>query len=296
MICDLRSAMEACDAQTTLASYYRTKDGFRNASILDAKYYPEPITGDRLDALCSLIIDAAQGDCVWMSNMVSDLIEQPAMGLVSERLRSNDVPAESGIVWIEHNTRLFNDVNQTYLDALGWISIKYGILLLPITQLDGHFIVTDVLGWMFNEPWEVDDNIPFNSAPPEILTEDGVAHCTAWVGAARVLILALWRFMSQEIVESTPMHMPRHVAKRAHRAGTTSLVRIVRLRRVRHPDSPTHESAAREWAYRWWVTGHWRTLHRGLDNERKTWVRPHVKGPDDRPMRPNRQRVISIER
>lgn len=64
-------------------------------------------------------------------------------------------------------------------------------------------------------------------------------------------------------------------------------VSVVTLRRVAE-DAATRGSAGQhvDWQHRWWVRGHWRDQPVGpmRSARRLTFVHPHVKGPDDKPL------------
>ena len=68
--------------------------------------------------------------------------------------------------------------------------------------------------------------------------------------------------------------------RRTQRAtgGEPQDILVVSLRRERH-DRDDEEGPGVDWSHRWLVSGHWREYEPG----KITWVRPHVKGPDDKP-------------
>jgi hypothetical protein len=65
-------------------------------------------------------------------------------------------------------------------------------------------------------------------------------------------------------------------------------VRVVTLRRLHRTEAAPAEGTAEhvEWSHRWLVSGHWRWQRVGVGRteRRLTYVRPHVKGPDDKPL------------
>lgn len=106
----------------------------------------------------------------------------------------------------------------------------------------------------------------------------------------RRLLAALFTLLYQEsIAETETVMAPRHVRRRAERAGVKAIsdVRLVRLRRTKHTrpdDGETHEVA---WSHRWMVNGHmaWRACGPGRMQRRLVYIPPHIKGPDDKPFR-----------
>jgi hypothetical protein len=109
----------------------------------------------------------------------------------------------------------------------------------------------------------------------------------------RKVMAALWTLVRQEGVTSRTVHRERAAQRRATRAGVTSdsAVQIVTLRRPRvvHPDGGELDGThgRREHDHRWYVTGHWRWQACGVGRaeRRLTFVSPHIKGPEDKPLR-----------
>ncbi len=97
-------------------------------------------------------------------------------------------------------------------------------------------------------------------------------------------------FVEQRIMAHDEVKPSRRLAKQSSgRAAPLPVCRVVRLRRVATGDREQHEmtTGQHEHAYRWWVRGHWRNqwfpsrkMHAPM------WIAPHLKGPDDKPVRP----------
>lgn len=109
-------------------------------------------------------------------------------------------------------------------------------------------------------------------------------------------------FMEQEIFVHTRSPADRTTRRRLeHSHGAAKVAKqirdclVVRLRRVYHPHQNDHDTP-RDHDFRWWVAGHWRVLYRGLDKQRTVWVRPHIKGPDDKPVKAPSMRVFEVSR
>ncbi|WP_018505348.1 hypothetical protein [Parafrankia discariae] len=100
---------------------------------------------------------------------------------------------------------------------------------------------------------------------------------------------ATWLLMNQgHIVEVDTLQPDRAAARRARRDGLPpSPVRLIHLRRAtRDQGAPVDAGEAREYTCRWMVRGHWRQQWypaRGV--HRPIWINPHLKGPDDKPLR-----------
>jgi len=100
---------------------------------------------------------------------------------------------------------------------------------------------------------------------------------------------AAWLLMSQpQIADVEEMEPTRAARRRAQRAGLdVQAVRVLHLRRLeRDQGGPQDEAASRDYTCRWMVRGHWRQQwypSRGV--HRPIWINPHIKGPDDKPLR-----------
>jgi len=76
-----------------------------------------------------------------------------------------------------------------------------------------------------------------------------------------------------------PGKAPRSIRRRVQRAGYSSEYSLVTLRKLR-PNGERVNSKGIEYSHQWLVTGHWRSL----PSNKYTWVRPHIKGPEDKPL------------
>jgi len=114
----------------------------------------------------------------------------------------------------------------------------------------------------------------------------------------------LWMFMDAEITVSHPAVTGRPARKRAQRSlGREQQVSVVLLRRHRAVGGQAGEHAQIDWSCRWVVQGFYRHLesylgphHHAIPGPRErgycltcgarlTWVRPHLRGPEDKPLR-----------
>lgn len=107
----------------------------------------------------------------------------------------------------------------------------------------------------------------------------------------RRFVMTLWLLANQRLAIVTGRRPPRGYRRAAERAGMPSEVKVVTLRRpepkVRFGDVVAHPV---EWSHRWLVSGHWRRYWSERDGRVKVvWVRPHIKGPSDKPFIPKRR-------
>jgi hypothetical protein len=117
----------------------------------------------------------------------------------------------------------------------------------------------------------------------------------------------IWQLMCAEITAQTRRRADRSTRRRIRKSVRHDLVTVVTLRRARTregtgPETPLNHV---DWTCRWLVSGHWRHVesyttqhHRpicdtGTPGEprcitcgaRITWIRPFIKGPEDKPFR-----------
>lgn len=121
----------------------------------------------------------------------------------------------------------------------------------------------------------------------------------------------LWMLLDAEITVSRQAPLDRHARRRAQHANLRhDDIQVITLRRARHAElDGDYEPVQVDWSCRWLVQGHWRhgvsgrasayphhhfvpSQHRGgasvlcqTCGQKGYWVRPYVKGPDDKPLR-----------
>lgn len=100
-----------------------------------------------------------------------------------------------------------------------------------------------------------------------------------------LLLQSFWRLARQIVPTKEPLpRQLRRVRKRAYRVEDVS---VVTLRRQRHPDAFDHEAGEVDWRWQWVVRGHWRNqYYPSIKEHRQIWINPHMKGPEDRPIKP----------
>lgn len=133
------------------------------------------------------------------------------------------------------------------------------------------------------------DGVPRESASP--LSRSDGEFLIALFGAFSL-------FSKQQIFTSGRELAERHVRKRLARAGSDMepLVRVVRLRaRVPAPGSAERGEAHVDWACRWMVRGHWRQqFFPTRKAHQPIWISPHIKGPDNKPLKAPRATVFAV--
>jgi hypothetical protein len=100
------------------------------------------------------------------------------------------------------------------------------------------------------------------------------------------LVHALWMLLESELPSVTQASIDRPSRRRALRSIKQNEVSVVTLRRSKESEKDDdYDPRHIDWTCRWLVQGHWRTLHSG----KCVWIRPHVKGPENRPLRATRK-------
>lgn len=137
------------------------------------------------------------------------------------------------------------------------------------------------------------------------MTPDDFAH---WIHT-------LWMFLGTEITVARQPPVERHARKRAAKSLKFTNVNVIVLRKHKIVgDDPDGEARHIDWSCRWVVQGHHRHLdspagfpphhatpqpydrtHCAVCGARITWVKPYLKGPDDRPLRTAKQ-IYKLQR
>lgn len=99
--------------------------------------------------------------------------------------------------------------------------------------------------------------------------------------AQACLIQVLWRLGSQFAPsKETP---PRGIRRDAARKGLDHRdVTVIRLRRAR--EDVEHDPTGKTYHVQFLVRGYWAKRHT-RDGPRQTWIKPHLKGPEDAPLK-----------
>jgi len=115
-------------------------------------------------------------------------------------------------------------------------------------------------------------------------------------------------FLRQKLLRTEQAAVERHARKRMQSAGADKLaerkVQVVYMRSYAAKQnesiesaSAEHERAVREYDFRWSVRGHIRQQwYPSIEKHLPLYIHPHLKGPEDKPVRPRTTPLIAVTR
>jgi hypothetical protein len=111
-------------------------------------------------------------------------------------------------------------------------------------------------------------------------------------------VLAAQQWLSQRILTTKEAPLNRHARKRAAKVmETVPSVNVIALRAYESTRSQSSERRDVDWSHRWIVSGHWRKqFHPSTGENVPTWINPHIKGPEDKPLKVEGPRVFGVIR
>ena len=116
------------------------------------------------------------------------------------------------------------------------------------------------------------------------------------VGISHILadFVAASTFLESEIIVPERVNWTRPFRKEAKRLNKTlPLVRIIALRKTISRGLVDSNGSTVEWSHRWMVRGHWRNQWYSKEQTHKIkFVKPHIKGPEGKPLLPPRDTIF----
>lgn len=250
-----------------------------------------------------------------------ELIEWAADGLDgTDAFRADEVPTANGFVYFEKPIRM-RDVRgaNMLVNAVLWFTATFsyvdsapvrgfGIVFFNDQRLTPDDIAKDLLAGPLGEQVARDGRWgmigmqglvdgtrvgPREQDPTGYLDFNGEEYENPQPFTNFIRIMhAYWMILNQTVADVYEAETPRAFAKRARRANIPDRVTVVALRRS---ESHPHGDGDVDWHHRWLVRGHWRWQHVSEHHplaepdpdggfRARVWVRPHVKGPEDKPL------------
>lgn len=104
----------------------------------------------------------------------------------------------------------------------------------------------------------------------------------------------LW--LKQKIVTASQAPLTRAAQRRLMRAKIDPKCLVVELRGKQYTRTTgSEEDKHTDWAWQWAVRGHWRDQPI-KEGSKLIWIHPYIKGPEDRPLKPDAARVFAVTR
>lgn len=157
-----------------------------------------------------------------------------------------------------------------------------------------------------NSKYDYDHDIQEYEARKEIdkgrvreFTSDYEQRLKEWCAASKNALQlfacgCLW--LQQKIVTASQAPLDRAARRRLERQDIDPKCLVVELRSKQYTHtSPVDESKQVDWAWQWAVRGHWRDQPT-KDGTKLIWIHPYLKGPEDKPLKPDAGRVFAVTR
>lgn len=253
------------------------------------------------------------GQTMWIAEHMVATIEQAAASIPPPdgQISAEMIPAPAGTAWWPGDP-LMVCTGASGDEALPLVGVGWSVAMteLGIHGATGAATVpaVTIIPWVRPDtplalPW-CDTPVPSPLSPsaakmigvdaptagvsPDLSTDWG----EPWMECLR-FVLAMWVFAAQVL--------PQHVesASRPQRRRADRLFRprpsewgdvhVLTLRTQHHDaegSADDDDTTRAPWSHRWIVRGHWRwqPCGPGRSDRRLTWIRPHIKGPDNAPL------------
>lgn len=120
-----------------------------------------------------------------------------------------------------------------------------------------------------------------------------------WTAASKAALQlfacgCLW--LQQKIVTASQAPLTRAAQRRLQRQNIDPKCLVVELRSKQYTHTTLDEESKQvDWAWQWAVRGHWRDQPT-KDGNKLIWIHPYIKGPEDKPLKPDVGRVFAVRR
>ncbi|WP_434740743.1 hypothetical protein [Micromonospora sp. SH-82] len=279
-----------------LLTYGRTYDipgHLHPGAPLDAPATPiDAATPDLMRAYTALMANHLDtGHLFWVDAEFSALAAHAARDLPDVRISPAEMPATGGmLIWqspILRSTEPTTGVSVPVI-AAQWGPIPGGVWVTFYTTAEtlheprklterGLQDLRERVGWL--APVNTGSTLHF---------EQTHAPATDDIRTMLSCLIATWILTTQPDAELVDEPADKAIRKAYQRANRPSpAIRLVRLRRKNQaPSDTTAGATARVYTRRWWVRGFFRDqpYGPGRTQRKRTYVRPHVKGPADAPL------------
>jgi hypothetical protein len=226
---------------------------------------------------------------------VCALIEHAAPQMPDWVLTEDDLPASGGLIVFANSIE--TEGSEVDTDVPYWVNaISYMILqddtsrIVMFDDWEASARVDGRPGWKWTSAgrhhWVIGTHVDDfeRGAVRESNTLDGFRAQSA---AMRRRIACLWALAkTPRLIEHSELTEPRASRRRAERAGVTFPFVLYDVRPTEYTGTAPGGERPTDWSHRWIVGGHWRQQPHGPGGtlRRPTWIAPHLKGPDDKPL------------
>lgn len=217
---------------------------------------------------------------------LSDVLVEASSGIPDFRFFMNTTPCPDGWVYFEKPLPL---VPVSGVQAIAWTA-TVSPTGIPALQL---FFFSERINHHYSCVLPFWATTVHEGTPWREMAEG--RNATQLLGFA----IAFFEWIRQSVlVTSTRAISNRGVNKRiAAELKYEPVVRVVELRRREYPQHDEAHHASIEWSCQWLVRGHWRSQYFPASGEhRPLWINPHIKGPDDKPLRTSRTIAYEVVR
>lgn len=212
-------------------------------------------------------------------------------------LRREALPTDYGFCWFE--SPLPVDGGALHVVALAW-----GLSVPAVPSADDpETLVFHVYGGADHEhpilallslSWPMGDRV----AAEDLDSDADTARNARMQRRMFRYAAAIFALLEQRILVATPEGIDRAARRRLRKAKARQppAILVVRLRRTAR-EGDDHDGQPRAWTCRWVVRGHWRQQYYPSRGEyRPIFILPHIKGPEDMPLRAPAERVFAVVR
>lgn len=304
---------EALETQVAWGNYWKQpvitswfKEHTRSSEV-----YANNIQSQSLALMTALLF----GECFACTPPICELLYSAEQKLPEDTILFNEMlPSVSGFLYFAQPWLWEDSSAERGFRALSWVAVHQddkqapAVAIPGLVQLDS---IETVAVTFWAEPPVGSLGIPLSTymvpcgrairedeIRPTATGEDQIARMKATMRRKIGLFLATLLFLEQQILVAERTQPGRSTRRRLEKISTDPVrsYRVIRLRRVANRNGQAAVADV-EWACRWFVKGHWRNQwHPKLRRHSPAWIRPHIKGPSDKPLKAPTPTVFSVER
>ena len=241
-----------------------------------------------------------------------DLVSSASKSVPDWPIKEHDFPCNHAFIWlakpiecvITRDEMVPQLINPLRLRAMGWMMSRIGSEIKETGDLVAVGPEYSANGFIPHFWFEIEgrgitgylSQFYFGETVTSQIKRAGVPGNAA----IHRVFFAFLAFLRQRILVSARAQgnrASRKIADKIQFKHTTC--HVVTLRSLEYRQSSTNgEKEHPDWSCRWWVAGHWRQQPCGEKSieRRPTWINPHIKGPEDKPMKTISKRLFAVVR